>query len=52
VFSRLNEVRLKRILPSGGVGYRWELKERVNIRVDFGVGRESTSFSFGLNEAF
>ena len=40
------------ILPNYGVGYRWEFKERVNIRLDFGFTRDNPNFTFNINEAF
>ena len=39
-------------LPNGGVGYRFELQPRSNVRVDFGVGRESNGVYFNFTEAF
>ncbi|HGJ5883930.1 BamA/TamA family outer membrane protein [Arsenophonus sp.] len=39
-------------LPTIGVGYRFEFKPRMNIRLDFGIGRNSTGFYFQVGEAF
>ncbi|EOD2821557.1 BamA/TamA family outer membrane protein [Providencia stuartii] len=39
-------------LPTTGVGYRFEFKPRMNVRLDFGVGRNSTGFYFQVGEAF
>ncbi|QIC14579.1 BamA/TamA family outer membrane protein [Providencia vermicola] len=39
-------------LPTVGVGYRFEFKPRMNVRLDFGVGRNSTGFYFQVGEAF
>ena len=39
-------------LPTVGIGYRFEFKPRMNIRLDFGVGRNSTGFYFQVGEAF
>ncbi|MEX6156557.1 BamA/TamA family outer membrane protein [Providencia manganoxydans] len=39
-------------LPSIGAGYRFEFKPRMNVRLDFGVGRNSTGFYFQVGEAF
>ena len=41
-----------RWLPNFGVGYRLELQPRMNLRIDIGVGRETTGFYFNMNEAF
>lgn len=43
----------KNILPDFGIGYRWEFKKRMNVRLDYGFGRGGQkSFAFGINEAF
>ncbi len=39
-------------LPNFGVGYRLELQPRMNIRVDFGIGRETMGIYMNFNEAF
>lgn len=39
-------------LPNIGAGYRFEVQPRMNVRVDIGIGRESTGFYFNFNEAF
>ncbi len=41
-----------RWLPSAGVGYRFEFKPRVNIRLDYGIGKGSSGFYFQVGEAF
>ena len=52
VFPRFSGFRLKNTLPNAGVGYRWEFKKGVNVRLDVGFGRSEKSFNFSLNEAF
>lgn len=52
VFHRLREVTVRNLLPSFGVGYRWELKRNTNVRVDVGIGRHSKAVSIGLHESF
>ncbi|MBD2801701.1 BamA/TamA family outer membrane protein [Xenorhabdus sp. M] len=47
--SQLGE---KHWLPSIGVGYRFEFKPRMNVRLDFGVGKNSMGFYFQVGEAF
>lgn len=43
----------KHILPNFGVGYRWEFKKRVNVRLDLGFGKDGQNgFIFNINEAF
>ncbi|KGR37162.1 membrane protein [Vibrio campbellii] len=39
-------------LPTVGVGYRFAFKARINVRVDLGLGKDSTGFYFQINEAF
>ena len=48
----ISKFRGKAILPCCGVGYRWEFKKRINVRLDFGIGRGEKSFVFNVNEAF
>lgn len=52
VFPELSALRLYQMLPNAGVGYRWEFKKRVNVRLDFGVGKGCYAVEFGLHEAF
>jgi hypothetical protein len=39
-------------LPNGGVGFRFEIQERMNLRIDYGIGVESSAFYISFNEAF
>jgi hypothetical protein len=39
-------------LPNFGVGYRLEVQPRMNMRLDFGLGRETSGFYFNFNQAF
>jgi hypothetical protein len=52
VFPALNQVRWSDILPTYGLGLRWEFKHNVNIRIDYGFGKQTGGFVFNLNEAF
>jgi len=52
VFPDFGAIRFKRLLPNGGIGYRWEFKRNSNVRIDFGFGRGETAFVFNINEAF
>ena len=45
-------VEFEKWLPSAGIGYRFEIQPRMNLRLDFGFGRESNAFYFNFNEAF
>ena len=39
-------------LPNFGFGYRFEVQPRMNLRVDIGIGKETSGFYFNFNEAF
>lgn len=43
---------MRKVLPNIGIGYRWEFKKNVNVRVDFGIGKGTTGFEFNINEVF
>lgn len=52
IYDRLSDLRWNRILPNAGIGYRWEFKKDVNLRLDFGFGKNSFGVIFNINEAF
>lgn len=52
VFRRAADIRWNTLLPTYGVGVRWEFKKNVNVRVDFGIGKHSTAVSMGMYETF
>ncbi|WP_255577387.1 BamA/TamA family outer membrane protein [Elizabethkingia sp. JS20170427COW] len=52
VFDSFNHWDWKHVLPSYGIGYRWEFKKRVNVRIDYGFGKGQSGFYFNINEAF
>ena len=53
VFHKFSEMRSRHILPNFGIGYRWEFKKNVNVRLDYGFGKAGQSgFLFSINEAF
>lgn len=39
-------------LPNFGIGYRFEVEPRLNVRIDFGIGRDSQGIYFNFQEAF
>ena len=39
-------------MPNFGAGYRFEVQPRMNVRFDFGVGRDNFGFYFNFTEAF
>lgn len=40
------------LLPTAGIGYRFEVKPAMNVRLDLGFGKESAGFYFQVAEAF
>lgn len=52
IFPKFSAMRLRHILPNYGIGYRWEFKRFINVRLDLGFGRGETGFIFSINEAF
>ncbi len=53
IFPKISALSSKQILPNAGVGYRWEFKKNVNVRLDYGFGKSGQSgFLFNINEAF
>lgn len=53
VFHKFSGMRSRHILPNFGIGYRWEFKKNVNVRLDYGFGKAGqTGFLFSINEAF
>jgi len=39
-------------LRNAGIGYRFEIQERMNVRLDYGIGEDSNGFYISFNEAF
>lgn len=52
LFNKFDDFKVKETLPTFGIGYRWEFKKRVNVRLDYGIGKGETGFYFNINEAF
>lgn len=52
IFDHFSNLNARHILPNYGLGYRWEFKKNVNIRFDYGMGKEGGGFYFNVNEAF
>lgn len=52
VFPEFKALRWYKVLPNWGIGYRWEFKKKVNVRLDLGFGKHQTGFIFSINEAF
>lgn len=52
VFPNFHHFKWKETLPTYGIGYRWEFKKRVNVRLDYGIGKGQSAFYFNIEEAF
>ena len=53
VFGKFSQLRAYKLLPNAGIGYRWEFKKDVNVRLDYGFGKGGQSgFIFSINGAF
>ncbi|MCD7963471.1 MAG: outer membrane protein assembly factor [Rikenellaceae bacterium] len=52
VFYSFDKFKWSHTLPTYGIGYRWEFKNRVNVRLDYGIGKGQKSFIFNINESF
>lgn len=52
VFSEFDKLRIKETLPTVGFGYRFRVKERTNLRLDYGFGKGQSAFYININEAF
>ena len=52
VFPSLSKFEWKNVLPNYGIGLRVEFKHNMNIRIDFGFGKETAGLCFGFAEAF
>lgn len=47
-----DEFESGQILPNAGIGYRLAFKNRSNVRLDLGFGKDMVGFYFNVNEAF
>lgn len=52
VFPSIAALTFKSILPNYGLGLRIEFKHNVNIRIDYGFGKDTGGFVFQFAEAF
>lgn len=52
LFNDTKDAHGYQMLPTYGVGIRFELKHRTNIRMDYGIGRGCSAVSFSFAEAF
>lgn len=52
VFPSLGKLKWNHTLPNYGLGLRFEFKHKVNVRIDYGFGKETAGFVFQFAEAF
>ncbi len=52
IFPKFDEFKVSHTLLNCGLGVRWELKSRVNVRLDWGFGKGQTGAVLSLYEAF
>lgn len=52
ISEKFSELTSASVLPNTGIGYRFEVKPRVNLRLDLAFGDGDTGFYFNVNEAF
>lgn len=52
VFPSFKHLELKHVLPNYGLGLRIEFKHNVNVRIDYGFGKDTAGFVFQFAEAF
>lgn len=52
VFRSFNDYQWGHTLPNYGLGLRWEFKQHVNVRIDYGFGKKTSGLVFNINEAF
>lgn len=45
-------MRMRNVLPNYGLGIRFEFKHNVNVRLDYGFGKDTKGFVLNLAEAF
>lgn len=51
-FSADDRFAWRKVLPTYGLGLRWALHERSNLRIDAGFGRKSYALILGIDESF
>lgn len=52
VFPSFKRLRFENLLPNYGLGLRIEFKHNVNVRIDYGFGKDTGGFVFQFAEAF
>ncbi|MDR2009433.1 MAG: hypothetical protein LBQ22_03020 [Bacteroidales bacterium] len=52
VFPEFKKIDHENILPTYGLGLRWEFKHNMNLRIDYGFGNKTGAFIVSISEAF
>ncbi|WP_305465364.1 BamA/TamA family outer membrane protein [Photobacterium leiognathi] len=52
IANKSEQLLSSKFLPTFGVGYRFAFKPRINVRIDYALGKDSSGFYFHINEAF
>ena len=52
VFPSLGGFNVNNFLPNYGLGLRFEIKRKVNLRIDLGFGKDTMGFVIDINEAW
>ncbi len=52
IADKVSEFKTDELLPNIGVGYRYRIKENVNMRFDVGYGKNGPNVYLSVNEAF
>ena len=52
VFHDYGKFKFTHTLPNFGIGYRWEFRDRINLRMDIGRGLDQIGIIFNIEEAF
>jgi len=50
--EKVEQLLTDELLPTAGMGYRFRVKPKVNLRLDMGFGNGDSGFYFNVNEAF
>lgn len=51
-FPNFDAIAWRKTLPNVGLGYRWEFKKGINVRIDYGFTKNGGGLIFNINEAF
>lgn len=44
--------KIEKFVPNVGLGYRFEVQPRMNVRIDYGIGKQTSGLYFNFTEAF